>query len=450
VAKRRKVIWKEGMFLQPQHFQLADRSFEQALAAHWSHCNPYFAGVTECAIDVSALASGVFTITSCSGIFPDGTVFSIPKEDDPPVARSFVELFSHDQQSCDVYLGLPLPVEGQSIVSDGAEISSTPSRYRGQSVNIADEVTGAQKKPIEIGVYSFAILFGGESLDGYTTLQVARLGRKPNGQIDLVEDFIPPLAQIGGSRYLLNQLRGLLEMLLAKSTALSQGRKEGVSGKASFTAAEESSFRLLETINTYAPLINHFHFEPRVHPFELFKLLTQCAGALTAFSAEVSLRDLKRYDHDNLSGTFSGLIGLIRRMIEADLDTGCVVVPLEQVDQATYVAKVPNERLMTTARFYLGVAAKVTEKELIIGVATRIKMSSRDRLDLLISSAMPGLPLIHTAKPPEELSSKPGFLYFALDQQSQFWRGMQSAGSIAFYFPNNYPELKVELLALRR
>jgi len=70
-------------------------------------------------------------------------------------------------------------------------------------------------------------------------------------------------------------------------------------------------------------------------------------------------------------------------------------------------------------------------------------------LDLLISSAMPGLALMHTTHPPEGLSTKPGYLYFALDQQSQFWRGMQSSASIAFYFPNNYPELKLEMLALK-
>ncbi|NLD98976.1 MAG: type VI secretion system baseplate subunit TssK, partial [Fibrobacter sp.] len=74
---------------------------------------------------------------------------------------------------------------------------------------------------------------------------------------------------------------------------------------------------------------------------------------------------------------------------------------------------------------------------------------SRDRLDLLISSAMPGLQLLHNSRPPEGLSTKPGFVYFALDQQSQFWRGMQSSASIAFYFPNNYPELKLEMLALK-
>ena len=307
-----------------------------------------------------------------------------------------------------------------------------------------------QKKQIEVGTYNFTLLFGGESLDNYTILRIARLTRNQNGQIELQEEDIPPLAQIGGSRYLMGQLRSLLEMLLAKSTALSQGRKEGAGGKASFSSTEETAFRLLETVNTYTPLLNHYHFEPRLHPFELFKLLTQFAGALTAFSADVSLKDMTRYDHDTLGGTFSGLIKIIRTVLEADIDAGCMVIPLDQVNPSTYVCKLPNERILASARFYLGVSAKVSEKELIIGVAQRIKMSSRDRLDVLISSAMPGLPLIHVAHPPEGLSTKPGFLYFALDQQSQFWRGMQSAGSIAMYFPNNYPELKLEMLALRQ
>ena len=149
--------------------------------------------------------------------------------------------------------------------------------------------------------YNFTILFGGESIDNYTTLRIARLKRDPNGQIELQEDFIPPLMQVGGSRHLYGSARGLLELLLAKSVSLSQGRKEGASGKATFSSTEETAFRLLETVNTYTPLLNHYHFEPRIHPFELFKLLTQFAGALTAYSSEVSLKDLSRYDHENLS-----------------------------------------------------------------------------------------------------------------------------------------------------
>jgi type VI secretion system protein ImpJ len=450
VSKRKRVLWKEGMFLQPQHFQVADTFFEKTVSARWAFQNPFFSGVADSAVDTTALTNGVFSLTSCSGIMPDGTAFSIPQEDDPPLSRSFTDHFSHEQQSCDVFLALPLTLEGRPSAGQQPDGAAGQYRYRIQSGTIVDEVTGTQKKQIETAAYNFTILYSGESLDNFTFLRIACLKRSPNGQIELQDDYVPPLVQIGGSQFLMGQLRSLLELLLAKSSALSQGRKEGAGGKATFTSGEETAFRLLGVVNTYTPLLNHYHYEPRLHPFELFRLFTQLAGALTVFSTDVSLKDLTRYDHDNLGGTFGGLIKLIRSVLEADMDAGCMVIPLEQVNPATYVCRLPNDKLMAVARFYLGVSAKAPEKELIVGVAQRIKVSSRDRLDVLISSAMPGLPLIHVAHPPEGLSTKPGFLYFALDQQSQFWRGMQSTGSIAMYFPNNYSDLKLEMLALRQ
>lgn len=437
------------MFLQPQHFQQESRFVEHAAFSRSLFFSPYAYGVSEVHFDAAALTNGVVTLVSCFGILADGTLFSFPLDDDAPRSRSFIEHFALEQQACDVFLGLPLLVEGRPGVAFSDDPSGGQFRYRSKEAAIFDETGGTQKKPIEVGVGNYTLLFGDENNDNYSTIRIARLRRNPNGQIEFDNHFIPPLLQIGGSIRLLTELRSLLEILLAKSGSLSQGRKEGVGGTALFSAMETATLRLLETINTYTPVVNHFHFDPRVHPFELFKLFTQFAGALTTFSAEVSLKDLPRYDHDNLAGTLGGLIKLIRSLVESGSDTGCVTVPLDQINSSTFVVRLPNDRLLTTARFYLGVSAKTPEKELIIGVAQRIKMSSRDRLEVLISSAMPGLPLIHIANHPEGLSTKPGFLYFALDQQSQFWKGIQSAGSIAFYFPNNYPDLKLELLALR-
>jgi type VI secretion system protein ImpJ len=143
------------------------------------------------------------------------------------------------------------------------------------------------------------------------------------------------------------------------------------------------------------------------------------------------------------------LVKAIRTVLEADIQAGCVPVPIEQINQATFVCKIPDDKLLTVAKFYFGVSAKVAEKELIIGVLQRIKMCSRNKLDLLISSAMPGLQMRHTLHPPQDLSTKPGFVYFSLDQQGDFWQQIKAAGNIAFYFPNNYPELKMEMLALK-
>jgi type VI secretion system protein ImpJ len=444
-----KVVWKEGMFLQPQHFQQAERFIFNAMSNRMAVYNPFFYGTFEIDIDKDGLVNNLFTLTRCSGILPDGCSFSIPREDTPPPSRSFSDHFSHDQQFLDVYLALPLVKDGKPNVSSAVSEAHHQFRYRSKMAGIADDVFGTQRKEIEVGLYNFQILFGDESLDNFANVQIARLKRAANGQISLQDTYIQPLLQIGGSRFLMVQIRSLLEMLLAKCNTLAQGRRQVEGGFAEFASSEETAFRLLETMMTYTPLLNYHLASPQAHPFDIYSLLMTFAGALSTFSSDFSIKDFPRYDHHQLTATFGGLIRIIRMVLEADISAGCVPIPIEQVNQATYIANVPDNRLFTTAKFFFGVSAKVSEKELILGVAQRIKMSSRDRIDLLISSAMPGLTLMHNTRPPEGLSTKPGFLYFTLDQQGQFWESIRSTGSIAFYFPNNFPELKMEMLALK-
>ncbi|HUI92572.1 MAG TPA: type VI secretion system baseplate subunit TssK [Chitinivibrionales bacterium] len=444
-----KVVWKEGMFLQPQHFQQEERhifnAFHAALAAH----SPHWYGVTELEIDNDAIANGLVSVTRCGGMLPDGVSFSVPKEDPAPPARAFGEHLTHEQQSLDVYVALPLAVEGKSNVVSAAMEGQAAARYRSRPLPVADEVLGSERKEIEVGALNFVILFGDESLDNHAAFQIAKLARNASGTVELSPLYVPPLLFIAASPHVLNLLKSLLEFLFAKINSLSQGRKHVEGGFAEFSGAEETPFRLLQTLNTYTPLLAHYHSFPSVHPYEVFCLLTQFAGSLCTFSSEVSIKNLPRYDHANLSATFGVLCKLIRSILEADIQAGCVPVPIEQINQATFLCKVPDEKLLSVAKFYFGVSAKAPEKELVVGVLQRIKMCSRNKLDLLISSAMPGLPLKHVMRPPQGLSTKPGFVYFSLEQSGDFWNQIKAAGNIAFYFPNNYAELKMEMLALK-
>ncbi|NLE01508.1 MAG: type VI secretion system baseplate subunit TssK, partial [Fibrobacter sp.] len=354
-----KILWKEGMFLQPQHFQQAERYLLNNIHSRITAFQPYYFGVTEVEIDRDALSNELLTLNRCTGILPDGTTFSIPREDAGPQSRSFTDHFSMDQQTLDIYLALPLIQQGRGNVSGVGPDSHQVCRYSSKTVGISDEVFGTRRKEVEVGAFSFYILFGDESLDNYSTVQIGRLKRTPSGQIGLQEDYIPPLLQIGASRYLLGILRSMLEMLVAKSSNLSQGRRQVEGGFAEFTATEETAFRLLQTINTYTPLLNYHHFSPLTHPFDLYSLLTMFGGALSTFSTEVSIRSFPQYDHQNLSFTFGTLVNLIRSVLEADISAGCVAVPIEQVNQATFVCKVPDERLFSNAKFFLGVSARV-------------------------------------------------------------------------------------------
>ncbi len=73
-----KVIWSEGMFLQPQHLQQHDRYIEKLLEGRTRPIAAYGWGFSALVLDEAALALGKVAISSARGIFPDGTPFDFP------------------------------------------------------------------------------------------------------------------------------------------------------------------------------------------------------------------------------------------------------------------------------------------------------------------------------------------------------------------------------------
>jgi type VI secretion system protein ImpJ len=448
VARAKKIIWKEGMFLQPQHFQQSELFVCDSFHTRFASANSNYYGFTNMVINNDAIVNGIFSLIQAQGVMTDGSVFDIPQNDLTPAARPFEEHFSHDQQSLEVYLALPMLINSKANVSDPSK-NSIGVRYKSHMVSYPDEVFGKPQKDIETGDYNFEILFQDEARENYASMPIARLQRNANGKIGIDETYMPPLLQIGASRVLLDKIRALLELLLAKNASLSQGRKQLQGGFAEFGGSEQTASKLLYALNTYSPLLNHYHFVPTIHPFELFQLLMQFTGALCTFSADVSIRKLPKYEHTNFSAVYGVFDTLIRTILGADITAGCLIIPIETLGPATYLCKVDNETHLKRGVLYFGVYADIPEKELIVGTLSRIKVCSRDRLELLIPSAMPGLPLMHVGQPPKELSTKPGFVYFRLDQRGDFWEGIKSSGTIALYFPNQFKNIKMEMLVLK-
>src|SRR5690554_7840732 len=79
MSLKNKVIWSEGMFLQQQHFQQQDRFFERLVDSRITSAGHYLWGVQDLVLDVEALTLGKVSLSSVSGIFPDGTPISVPE-----------------------------------------------------------------------------------------------------------------------------------------------------------------------------------------------------------------------------------------------------------------------------------------------------------------------------------------------------------------------------------
>ena len=70
-----RVVWAEGMYLAPQHFQAQNRYFEEAVhfatASLWR--DSY--GLAACQLDADALRNGTVSLLHARGMFQDGLPF---------------------------------------------------------------------------------------------------------------------------------------------------------------------------------------------------------------------------------------------------------------------------------------------------------------------------------------------------------------------------------------
>src|SRR5512143_1663551 len=105
--KFQKVVWYEGMKLDPHHFQQSDRYNQYNINSKFRLLNPSFWGIKEMQIDIAALAGGSFGFVECRGIMPDGFSFDMPGNDPLPKSRNFEDLFEATSEKLDVFLALP-------------------------------------------------------------------------------------------------------------------------------------------------------------------------------------------------------------------------------------------------------------------------------------------------------------------------------------------------------
>jgi type VI secretion system protein ImpJ len=401
----------------------------------------YQYGFTELEIDRDALLGGNFSISRAAGVFPDGSCFGIGAGASSGLtdsaagglSRSFASYCQSDQLTLDVYLAVP-----------------TACRYIERTVLVPDELSRNNNKEIEIGEPNYLIRFEGEPLDDCIWLRVARLSKTGSGFMELKRDYAPPALFTRVSDVLKNSIGGLLELLWARIGSLAQCRRQNESGQAFFSSSQENSFRLLNTLCTYTPLLNRLHELPKIHPFDYYTQLTALYGSLLSFSPSISLEKFPSFDHDNPAAPFIALADRIREALKVEFWTDCTALELEQINSATWFCRFPDERFAAGVNLFIGVSAKISQKMLLLDVLQRMKVGSRDKLDLLISSSLQGLTLIHARNIPEGLAAKPDYVYFVVDRQGPHWQGVEMSGTLGIHFSGGgYPDMKIEVLALK-
>ncbi len=456
------VFWHQGLFLQPHHFQLADRSFQALLNPFYDYLAPHFWGVGEISIQKSSLGTRSFHLSKGSFLFPDGSHAVWPGNCviEP---RPFDEAWVAGGKPFTVYLGLKKwnsAGENVTVVDSLEDVSKVTTRFSSPADPEEWKDMHGNGPPAMVKRLFFTPKIFWESeldlLGDYMVIPIAQLERMGE-EIILSQQFIPPMLTISGSEPLVKLIREIRDQIASRGRQLEEYKRQRGIQTAQFGSRDMVYLLALRSLNRYVPQLFHLTECKQVHPWTVYGVLRQLIGECSSFSEKVNVMGeaidgdgmLPVYDHRNLWDCFSSAQVLISRLLDEITAGPEYVIPLIY-DGTYFSAEMKPVHFENRNRFYLVLRTEEDAKAVIDSVATVAKLSSRERLPLLIARALPGVQLGHLPVPPQELPRRAWSVYFEVDNAGEQWPLIEKGNNIALYWDNAPEDLEVELMLVGR
>ncbi len=446
MTQHAKVLWGEGLFLRPQHFQQQDAYLESLSRQALLTAQPFGWGLRALEIDVDALSGGTLRIDRIDAVLPNGERYLAPDNDRLPAPVDLAAL-NLDGDATEFRLAV------QHLRAHGGNCHTTDAgeeqaRYAIDNRAVGDLFSDAAEAELPFLVKTSVIKAETEACDAYITLPLLKVRKTPANGYEKDPGFVPPSLTLSGAPLLQLQLRRMLDALQAKVNALYGFHREPSKNIIEFRSGDIASFWLLHTASSAYAALSHLHQNPALHPERLFQELLRLAGGLMTFSKSFTLSDLPAYDHAAPGPAFMRLDHLLRELLETVISTRYFSIALSQPKPSFHLGRLDSNKITADTAFYLSVQASAPMSQLIEAVPVQFKVGAPDDVEKLVLSAMSGVKLVHAAQVPPAIPVKPGACYFSLDERNALYERMLKSQSITIYAPESYQDLKLDLIAV--
>lgn len=443
-----KIVWSEGMYLAPHHFQAQNRYFEDsvqfAVTSLWRDAY----GLVSCEFDTEAIRNGTVALIHAIGVFPDGLPFDMPECDVLPAIRNIGDAFSPVADSLTISLAVPRSIPGGPNCSSASNGHSS-TRYVGAAATLADENSGQDEKPILLGRKNISLSLDSEKRDDLLTMPVARVLRDGAGHFVYDPNFVPPCLKLSASPALIRLAHRLVEILEEKSAAVSRVQpRDGGQFQVGVSAGQVAQFWFLHALNSHLAPLRHLLLTKHAHPEELYRELLRLGGALCAFGLDSHPRTLPAYSHDNAEVCFAALDDHIRRHLEIVLPSKAISIPLTSTARYFYEGDIKDPRCFGRSRWILGIQARMGEADLITRVPQLVKFCSSKFVPELVKRAVPGLALTHLPVPPSTMIARVENQYFAVNKSGPCWEHILQTKRVGVYVPGEFPKADLDLTVI--
>lgn len=442
---KNKVIWQEGLFIKPQHFQQLQRHNDYVLQNRLQAMSNINWGFTDLDIDETQLAHGKISINKAIGCLSDGTVFNIPDQDVIPAPLLVNDL--KNSASRDIYLALPIISDVINEVEGMHSAGQSSGRYRINYSDVRDLHTNeGDASTLALGQLLPRLMSGAEDLSAWVTIPLCRIReRHANGMLELDPEFIPSSMTIHASRTL---ARYLSEVTAAVANRAQELAKR-IGAPSQQGIADVAEFMMLQMFNRNQTKFAHRTSLGRLHPETFYLDLISLYGELVTFTEDSRLvGKLPLYQQENLTETFNQLMLPLRKALSTVLAPRAMNLPFNYMD-GIYVATLSDNSLLQTATFVLAVKSQIPHEILHRQFIQQSKISSVDKIRNVVSVQVPGVQLIQLSTAPRQIPYHANYVYFTLDKNSPAWAEIVRHNGIALHVSGNFPELDLQLWAIR-
>lgn len=439
-----KVVWSEGMFLSPQHFQQQERYIERYVSGKCDAYGAYGWGVSEFEIDKQLLKLGKLSVISAKGVFPDGTPFSVPDLNDPPPV---LDLGSNLH---DVVVSIAIPVRRPGAVDVLSEENAQGlARYYLSEMQIRDVTEeGSENLKVDIAKLRTKLLLDTDDVSGYTSVGVLKISEtREDKDIILDEQYIPTCIDINVSSRLSGFMTELVGLLRHRADSIAGRLADANRGG----TAEVADYMMLQLINRIEPYANHLSTIKGLHPLEMYAETIQMVGELSTFVAKNKRPpEFAQYLHDDLTKTFVPMMAGLRKCLAMVYEQTAVSMPLVEKKFGIRVSEITDRSMLASGLFVLAVRADVAEEVIRSRFPAQIKIGPVERIRQLVNAAMPGIQLKPLPVAPRQIPFRSGYSYFELEKNSTFWKELQNSGGFALHVGGDFPGLELEFWAIRQ
>ena len=443
MTTRNPVVWSEGLFVKPQHFQQTSRFLEHYVNLRLG--SRYAYGFSELELNQDFLAFGKIAIVRARGIMPDGTAFDIPHDQPPPTPLVIADATAANQT---VYVTLPVRSDGMAEVRWPDTLGNTRYVLRDEDVRDTHSHQG-NHVAMGLAVPNLQLALERDDRSAFTGLALGRiLDRRPDGSLLMDDGFYVTGIQLRAIRQLAHFIEEIATLMQERAKSIAE--RIGSPGQAG--VADVTDFNLLQALNRWHHLFRHLARDPDVRPLDAYLACGQACGELVTFTDEARVPpEFPAYQHDNPQASFRLLQDTLRRVLTTVLQPRAVSLPLTKQAHGVLTAQVNDPSLMQSAEFILAVRARMPLEQMRQLFLQQSKVASQQTLLELIRLQLPGIPLSPLPVAPRHLPFHAGFTYFQLDRTHPNWQRLMQKGATGFGFhiTGDFPELELQFWAIR-